>query len=161
MIKIGAELVCDQTVFFDATHYVRMCLIVGGRQVPGSWGQDAFACEGAILPGGRLAATGRQSVLRHGDYTTGDGLGRVNTAKPGMVGINELGSISQVYVETNIVLDPGEFRQWFSVRVTKLGEGDIDVKEVPLRCPLVKMDWPGRGEYIIDLATVPDFSEGF
>lgn len=152
MVRIAAELVCDRTVFFDNTHYVKMSLSMGGREVPGSQGLDIFACEGAVLPGGRLAATGRQNLVRHADYAAGSGLGPVNAARPGMVGLEDSGvPVPEVWVETNIVLDPGEFRQWFSLRITRLSDHGIQVKEVPLRCPVVRVEWPARGKYIVDV----------
>ncbi|MGB9867713.1 MAG: hypothetical protein ACPLPR_07420 [Bacillota bacterium] len=161
MAKVAAELLCEQTVFFDTTHYVKMALVVGEREVRESLGQDQFACEGAVLPGGRFAGTGRHSVIRHGDYLAGNGLGQVNAAKARVVEVGDFDSVPQIRVETNVVLDPGEFRQWFSVRVTKLDGKNIDVREVPLRCPLVKIDWPSRGTYLIHIPGAHDFSEGF
>ena len=147
MLCVG-ELFSETTAFFDDTTFVSMDLERNGYPMDDTIGYDSFAFSGAILPGKRVAATGRACRHDMTDMTCGSGLGvlAVPDGKRAFCALDASDDFA-LRVKTNLTLDVGAFTQNFAIR---LGF-DGTVLEIPLSRPDVRIEWTGRGEYVISL----------
>lgn len=149
---MGVELVAETAVFYDDSSFVSMHLVTDGREVPGSAGVDDFLCNGAILPGKRVAATGRRHSFVYDRFSGSLGLGVVEATPCLMVPVPwpGNGSTLRLRIRNNIVLDPGLLCANFSLKV-KAQNGELKEWDIPLSRPDVRVDWPARGEFEVNL----------
>jgi hypothetical protein len=147
-MRCVAELFTETTVFFDDTSFVSMDLERNGYALDDTIGYDSFAFCGAILPGRRVAATGRACRHEMTDMTCGSGLGGLSVpCGRQAICVLEGSDDLSLRVKTNLTLDAGRFTKDFAIRLGFDGVG----LEVPLSRPDVKIEWSGRGEYLIPL----------
>ncbi len=145
---LQAELVCENAVFFDDTSYVEVFFERNSVPLEDTIGSSLFMFNGVVLPERRVAATGRACRYNMNDLTSGTGLGVVETlrSQPAYCGL-DLTDDLKLRVKTNLTLDVGLFTKVFSVKL-KLDQWDFDI---PLSRPDVKIEWKGRGEYLVSL----------
>lgn len=160
MMRVGgsivlcvAELFSGTTVFFDDTTFVSMDFERNGYPLDDTIGFDTFTFNGTILPGRRVSATGRACRHDMAGMTSGSGLGvlSVKDGEPAFCVLDVSDDLA-LRVKTNLTLDVGTFTRDFAVRL----EFDGTTLEVPLSRPDVRIDWIGRGEYVISLQSFLD-----
>lgn len=145
-------MIAETSISVDLTTYFNLGLELNGRAVPASQGSDRWGLNGMILPGKRIAATGRSATYTHSDTYTGIGFGPIEAhgATPCPVNLEE-GDRLVVIVDNNAVLDPGLFCMDFSFQVVLDGGGPRRQLDISLRRPDVTMSWPSRGLFRFDI----------
>ena len=150
-MNLGIELVCERALSVDDTTYFQTAIEVDGTTVPGSTGKDVYLTNGMILPGRRVAATGRSAEYGLSSAEKGIGLGAIEALPSNLVTLSARAEERVVFsISNNAVLDPGIFCMEFSLTV-RVHNGAARTLDISLRRPDVRMDWPLRGTFKFDI----------
>ena len=147
-MQLSAEAICEMAVFFDDTSFMALNLERNGIPLEDTIGSDYFLFNGAILAERRVGATGRTCRHQMNNLSAALGLGSVSAQGPreAVAGL-EIGDDLRLRVKTNLTLDAGVFTKVFAIKL------HIDGKtfDIPLSRPDVRIEWVGRGEYLVSL----------
>ncbi|MCR4398167.1 MAG: hypothetical protein NUV93_04310 [Firmicutes bacterium] len=151
-MKVAVDLVAETAVTVDDTTYFSLAVELNGRRLPGSEGTDRYRLNGMVLPGKRVAATGRRAEYGTSATPTGVGFGPLEAEPPVpcplVMGRQDALAI---VVENNAVLDPALFCLDFSFLVRMEDDATSRVVDIALRRPDVRMSWPSRGLFRFDV----------
>ncbi|AYO31181.1 MAG: hypothetical protein PWR06_878 [Thermoanaerobacteraceae bacterium] len=141
---VEIELFTQMAVSINYGDELSMKVNYNGKILEEGISRDSFEFSGTVLGGKRLAAIGRERRYTYGDLTG------IFEADPGK-GVNLLfidpEDDIKLIIETNIWLDPGRMVQDLSLKVFS----ENRMRDIPLNRPDVKIDWPGRGKFIVDI----------
>lgn len=144
-MQVGIELFMQRALYIMDHNFIRLKVLNNYKLMEESCSEDVFKFFGTILPGKRLAAIGRNS-----EYEASYLMGRIFEAEPS-VPINFLfidpEDDIKLVIETNIWLDPGIMLQDLMLKIYS----DKKNLEIPLSRPDIKIDWPSRGTFAIDI----------
>lgn len=144
-MQVGIEVYAQRAVYIMDNNFVRLKVINNGYVMEKSYSEDVFRFFGTIIPGRRLAGAGRKS-----EYEPSYLLGRIFEASPSLpisfLFIDPEDDIKLV-IETNIWLDPGVMLQDAMLKIYS----EKKSLEIPLNRPDIKIDWPSRGTFAIDI----------
>lgn len=147
-MEVGLALVAEQIIPITDGHIISLKLTANHELVPGSAGRDVYHLNSLILSGKSLAGTGREKEY---DGTTWPlGLGPLEAAPPQIIPLQFEEYIRwRLWIETNMALDPG----WVSIHwgLRWLDTGGRILLDLPFRSPEVKITWPGRGQFVVDM----------
>jgi len=151
-MRIGVNLIAETSISVDDTTYFKTGLRLNGLPVPHSEGSDRWNLNGMLLPGKRVAATGRAAEYNYSDTYTGIGFGGIEArrAVPCQLDLGE-GDRLVVTVDNNAVLDPGLFCMDFSFAVSFDDPAPRRALDLSLRRPDIRVDWPARGLFEVDI----------
>ncbi len=141
-MKLAVEIYTSKQMAVRAGSRVCTRLMSGGMTVPGSVGEDTYP-GGALVPGGkRLAGLGRPFTWPGGGESPSE-------AAPGeQFELGNTGGEVALLIETDMVLDQGVLSDTLALRlVHECGR----CTQVPLRRPDLRIGWPKRGTFLVDL----------
>lgn len=136
-----AELICRGAMFFGNHCFVELWLDRNGLLVEETFGSDRYLFDGTLLPGKRVAGTGRTHL-----HTSCSQPPAAPSGVPVHCSLNFYDDLV-LHVKTNLTLDPEVFRKLFSVY---LEMGNLSFHVLP-DADDVETEWTGRGEFGISL----------
>lgn len=143
-MQVGIELFTQRAVCINHGYELSMKAVYNGEILEESKSRDTFEFSGTILGGKRLAALGRERCYTYRDLT---GIFEAEPACNLNILLIDPDDDIRLIIENNIWLDPGSMVQDLSLKIFSGNR----VREIPLNRPDVKIDWPGRGKFIVDI----------
>ncbi|WP_422447212.1 hypothetical protein [Thermoanaerobacterium sp. DL9XJH110] len=145
-MQLGLELYALKAVNIMDDHKILMKIEVNGRVMEESIGEDSYEFFGMITGGKRLSAIGRKKR-----YTYGDLVGIFEAEPATCINFMFLDAEDEInlVIETNVWLDPGLFVQDVMLKIYS----ENRTLEIPLSRPDIRMAWPKRGLFVIDIGT--------
>jgi len=143
-MQVGIELYTQMAVTINHGYELAMKVDYNGKILEQSASRDFFEFSGTVTGGKRLAAVGRE---RYYDYRDLTGIFEADGALPvGFLLVDPEDDI-KLMIKTNIWLDPGRMAQDLCLKIFS----DARSLEILLNRPDVKIDWAGRGKFIVDI----------
>jgi len=143
-MEIGVEFFTNRTTFISDFYEFHNIILINDSEIKETSSSDIFKFSGCVLGGKRIAAIGRKKVYDFKNYTE---TFEAEPAKPFKILFLDPEDKIYLKVNTNIFLDPGRFVEELSLKIYSEKNSHI----AALNSPYIKIDWPGRGEYILDI----------
>ncbi|TYP49212.1 hypothetical protein [Thermosediminibacter litoriperuensis] len=144
-MQLNIELYAGRAIHIADYHEISLAVTSNGEIIEDSASLDYFGFFGVILGGKRVAATGRRIHYSFKDLA---GIFEAEPAQPFRILFLDPEDEILLTVDTNIWLDPGLLVQDLVLQVSSENKS----LEIPLNRPNVKIDWPGRGRFVIDVS---------
>jgi hypothetical protein len=144
-VELGIELFASRAIYIADYHQISLALTVNGKLIEESLSLDSFNFFGVILGGKRVAATGRKILYSYKDLVE---IFEAKPARPFRLLYLDPEDEIKLAIDTNLYLDPGLMAQDLIMRLLTENKS----LEIPLNRPDVKMDWPRRGFFVVDLS---------
>lgn len=144
-MQVGIELYTQTAVSINPGYEVSMKVLFNGRILEESVSNDTYKFSGTVTGDKRLAAAGRE---RSYDYRDLAGIFEADAAVPLDILFIDGEDDIKLWIETNIWLDPGELIQCLYLKLFS----ESATLEIPLIRPDVKIEWPRRGCFVVDIA---------
>lgn len=147
-VRAGLELVAESAVIVTPGLHLILEVTFDHQGFPEWSGSDAYLLDGAVLAGRRVAASGRHRTYRETSLPLG--LGTVEAAPAVAAPLPGYVRRTRVRVRSNMFLDPGQLVAGLAAHwVDQAGQVVLDA---PLRRPDVRLEWLGRGLFVLDLS---------
>jgi len=137
------EIKAERGIDINPGDYFETAVLVNGKTLPGTEGRDDFNLNALLLPGKRVAGFGRRRSYALQDLPAG--LSALEVAPSEKVHLGNAEALA-FKICTNVILDQGVLAHRLSLGVAKNGG---PLREIPLNCPDVKIDWQSRGIFVI------------
>ena len=122
-------------------NYFESIVRAGDVTCPDTTGRDEFLLAGVIMPGKRLAGSGRSQC-----YSCADIPGAIEAAPSNWVTLtNDLSEVS-FKINTDIILDPGLLAAGLSLDIATASGTAV---HIPLNSSDVQIDWQSRGTFVV------------
>lgn len=144
-MEFGIELFASRAIYIADYHEISLAITVNDKLIEESLSKDVFNFYGIILGGKRVAATGRKILYTYNDLVE---IFEAKPAQPFNLLYLDQGDEIELAIDTNLYLDPGIMAQDLIIHIF-LGNRSL---EIPLNRPDVKIDWPRRGFFVVDLS---------
>ncbi len=149
---IGLELVAETAIVLTPCRYLVLEVSFDHRRAPEWDSSDVYQLDGLVLGGRRVGATGRRRIYRPSLLPLGLGVTEAAPATP--VPLPEYFMRTRVKIRTDLFLNPGDLVAGLAARwVDSRGR---TLLTAPLRRPDVRIEWPGRGVFVLDLSRQVD-----
>ncbi|MFO7152493.1 MAG: hypothetical protein DIU66_004520 [Bacillota bacterium] len=144
-MEFGVELFANRAIFVSDYHEVSLGILLNGSLLDDSLSKDAFNFNGVILGGKRIAGTGREIVYSYRDLVE---IFESKPSRPFSLLYLDPSDEIKLAIDTNLFLDPGLMAQDLTMKIY-LGN---KTQEIPLNRYDVKIEWPKRGFFLVDLS---------
>ena len=147
-MQIGLELVAEKVLPVVDGDRFEMYLSEDHQILAETHGSDIYHLNAHILTGNRVCGSGRDAHIGYGALF--GGLGALEAPPPATVDLKvEHVCRLRLHIKTNAILDPGLVHAELGLRV--IDPAGRILADVPFARPDVSIDWPSRGEFIVDV----------
>jgi hypothetical protein len=136
------EIRTDQGFDVFPGSYFATVILADGAVLPDTEGRDEFTFATPLSAGKRVAGFGRKQL-----YASSDTL----EAAPSRLLLLEDASDFSFKITTNVFLDQGLIARHLTLRIAR---DDAPPRTIPLSSPDVKIDWPSRGTFVINVGSL-------
>jgi hypothetical protein len=128
--------------------YFAVAVLADGAVLPETQGRDEFTFAASLPAGKRVAGFGRRRTYFPPD---GNPAGKTLEAAPSLAFSWEEPRDLAFRLTTNIFLDQGLIARHLTLRLATDG---APARAIPLSNPSVRIDWPGRGTFVVSVGPV-------
>ncbi|MDR3589355.1 MAG: hypothetical protein P4N41_06805 [Negativicutes bacterium] len=128
--------------------YFAAALMADQAVLPETAGRDEFDFPATLLPGKRVAGFGRRRTYPPPSSRLD---GQSPEAAPSLPFPWEKSRDLSFRIITNVLLDQGLIARHLTLRVAA---HDAPVRDIPLSSPDVRIDWPCRGTFVVDVGAI-------
>lgn len=147
-MQIGLELVAEKVLPVVDGDRFDMYLSEDHRVLSETRGSDTYHQNGHILTGKRVAGSGRDAHIGYGSLFGGLGVLEAPPAATADIDPEHVCRL-RLHIKTNAILDPGLVLAELGLRV--IDPNGRPLANVPFQSPDVSIDWPSRGEFIVNV----------
>ncbi|SMC92561.1 hypothetical protein [Sporomusa malonica] len=145
-MKCCFEWSAQKEIEITPNNYFESIVLAGDAICPDTAGRDEFLLAGVIMPGKRLAGSGRSKC-----YSLADMSGAIEAAPSIWVALkNDLSEIS-FKINTDIILDPGLLASSLSLDIATVSG---TATHIPLNRSDVRIDWQSRGTFVVTVSRI-------
>lgn len=148
-MKLAVEIYTEKPLSVKEEAYFKTALLIDGAVLKGSEGSDRFGFPFIATSEKRVACLGR-----HFHYTLSSfpaGMGPIEARPGSFFDLSEVPEYFSLALETNLILDPGIFRDTLGVRFVNEQGKRYDIS---LGRPDVPVYWEGRGKFTLSLSGI-------